>query len=137
LSGFAELNAEVEETYGDQMHQQLPFRVISSYVHFTFFQEEKPPLVTEPLGSSGRSRDFVQGLSDFKRLLSDKKFLLTVVATLEEKKSFDISNRWVWWVCGVRSGCGTRCVRSACDLHMHSLQEPVCHSTHDCFVWEA
>ena len=105
LAGFAELNAEVEETYGEMMHQHLPYRDVPSYVYHSFFHEDSPAIVTESLGGFGRSRDVQQGLADFRRLLSDKKFLLTVIRTLEDKNSFDISNRWVWHV-GVACGCG-------------------------------
>ena len=85
------------------MHPHLPYRDIPSYVHHSFFHEDNPAIVTESLGGFGRSRDVQQGLADFRRLISDKKFLLTVIRTLEDKNSFDISNRWAWHV-GVASG---------------------------------
>ena len=84
----------MEETVGDQMSQHLPFRDLPSYVYFNFFQEEKPSIILQPLGNiPGRTKEFSEGLSDFRRLLLDKKFLMTVIQTLESQTSFDINSR--------------------------------------------
>ena len=76
------------------MSQHLPFRDLPSYVYFNFFQEEKPFIILQPLGNiPGRTKEFSEGLSDFRRLLLDKKFLMTVIQTLESQTSFDINSR--------------------------------------------
>ena len=76
------------------MNQHLPFRDLPSFVYLNFFQEEKPSIILEPLGSvAERNKDISEVLSDFRRLLLDKKFLLTVIRTLENQPAFDISSR--------------------------------------------
>lgn len=76
------------------MNQHLPFRDLPGFVYLNFFQEEKPSIVLEPLGSvPGRSNDVPEVLSDFRRLLLDKKFLMTVIRTLEHQQTFDINSR--------------------------------------------